>query len=305
VETKAYWIEISLTVDGELAEALAEAISRYVVNGVVVESEAISQPDNAEGIPSTIAKVYGYIPVDEKLEETRQKIEEALWYLGRIQPLPQPTYRKIEEQNWMAAWKSRYHPIPVGERLLVLPAWMEQTDPTRLAIRIDPSMAFGTGTHPSTQLCLQMTDKYTQAGERAIDVGCGSGILSIGAALLGASRVVSVDIDPESVKATRENGEANGVLDQLEIGPGSVTEVLRGDYSFNQAPLVLVNILAPIILQLFQDGLADLVAPGGKLVMAGILEPQARSVEEAAEARGLRKIDHGQINDWVCLVYEK
>jgi ribosomal protein L11 methyltransferase len=305
VEAKAYWIEISLTVDGELAEALAEAISRYVVNGVVVESEAISQPDNAEGIPSTIAKVYGYIPVDDKLEETRQKIEEALWYLGRIQPLPQASYRKIEEENWMAAWKTRYRPIPIGERLLVLPAWMEHPDPSRMAIRIDPSMAFGTGTHPSTQLCLQMTDKYTQPGQRAIDIGCGSGILSIGAALLGASQVLSVDIDPESVKATRENGAANAVLTQLEIGSGSVKEVLRGDFSFNQAPLVLVNILAPIILQLFADGLADLVAPGGKLVMAGILEPQAQSVEQAAESLGLRKIDHGQINDWVCLVYEK
>jgi ribosomal protein L11 methyltransferase len=150
-----------------------------------------------------------------------------------------------------------------------------------------------------------MTDKYTQPGQRAIDIGCGSGILSIGAALLGASQVLSVDIDPESVKATRENGAANAVLTQLEIGSGSVKEVLRGDFSFNQAPLVLVNILAPIILQLFADGLADLVAPGGKLVMAGILEPQAQSVEQAAESLGLRKIDHGQINDWVCLVYEK
>ena len=114
----------------------------------------------------------------------------TLAYLGRIQPIPEPAYRPIQDEDWMSSWKEHYHPIPIGQRLLVLPAWIEQSDPSRIAVKIDPSMAFGTGTHPSTQLCLEMVEKYTRPGQPVIDVGCGSGILSIAALKLGAASVL-------------------------------------------------------------------------------------------------------------------
>lgn len=302
---EARWLEVSLSVDGELAEAVAEVLSRYVSQGVVTESGVIYNDAEDEGTPFGPVRVYGYIIVDEHLEETRARLSEALWYLGRIRPLPEPTFRSIEDEDWMAAWKQHYHPIPIGKRLLVLPIWIEQYDPARIPVRIDPSMAFGTGTHPTTQLCLEMVESYARPGMQVIDVGCGSGILSIAALKLGALRALGVDIDPAAVRSTRENAIPNGVLEGLESGVGSVSEILNGQFSLRQAPLVLANILAPVIIRLFDAGLADLAAPGGVMVLSGILDEQAAGVLAAAEKHGLRHLETRHILDWVAIALEK
>lgn len=301
----ANWLEISLTVDGELAEAVADVMARYVANGVVVESDVIYNDAEDVGTPFGPVRVYGYIPVNDQLEDTRQRLAESLWYLGRIQPLPEPSFRTIEDQDWMVAWKKNYHPINIGKRMLILPAWIENPSPERIAVRIDPSMAFGTGTHPTTQLCLEAIEKYLQDGQSVIDVGCGSGILSIAALLYGADHALGVDIDDESMRSSRENAETNGVAQHFELHIGSVAEIRSGKYSLSQAPLVLANILAPIIIRLFGDGLADLVSPAGTLVLSGILAEQADRVEEAAVKNGLTPIERYQSGDWVALIYRK
>ncbi len=300
------WLEISVTVDDEMAEAVAEVLSRYVSQGVVMERAVTFNDAEDEGTPYGPVKVYGYLAVDASLEETRQRVLEGLWYLGRIRPealLPEPTYRTIDDQNWMAAWKEHYHPIPVGEKLLILPAWIEQTDMSRIAVKIDPSMAFGTGTHPTTQLCMQAIEKYITPGVDVIDVGCGSGILTIAAMKMGAGRGLAVDIDNAAVISTVENSSANGTLQGLETGLGSVAEVLDGRFSYKQAPFVLANILAPVLIRLFDIGLADLVSPGGVLVLSGILEPQAADVIAAGEAKGMHFVETLQMLDWVALVF--
>jgi ribosomal protein L11 methyltransferase len=302
---EARWIEVSLVVNGELAEAVAEVLDRYSSNGVVVESGVSFSDDEDEGHAAGPVKVFAYLPVDEYLEEKRQRLAEALWHLGQIQKMPEPAYREIEDEDWMSAWKVHYKPIPIGKRLLVLPAWIEQQDMTRIAVKIDPSMAFGTGTHPSTQLCLEMIEAHLQPLEDVIDVGCGSGILSIAALKLGSRHALGVDIDSASVRSTRENAVANGVMDHLEVGLGSVTEILAGQFSLRQAPFVLANILAPVIIRLFAAGLADLVAPAGKIVLAGILDEQAAGVIQAAEAHGLHYVETRTQADWVALLLEK
>jgi ribosomal protein L11 methyltransferase len=233
---EAKWMEVSLVVDGELAEAVADVLGRFATNGVVVESGVKYNDAEDEGTPVGPVKVYAYLAYDEHLEETRQRLEEGLWYLGRIQPLPAPAYKPIQDEDWMSAWKEHYHPIPVGERLLVLPAWIEQTDLSRVAVKIDPSMAFGTGTHPTTQLCMELLEPTTTPGIDLIDVGCGSGILSIAALKLGAGHALAVDIDPQAVRSTRENAAANGVLENVESGVGSVSEVLGGQFSMKTSP---------------------------------------------------------------------
>ena len=301
---EAKWLEISVTVDDEMAEAVAEVLSRYVSQGVVMERNVKFNDAEDEGTPYGPVKVYGYLVVDESLEETRQRVLEGLWYLGRIRPLPEPTYRTIDDQNWMAAWKEHYHPIPIGEKLLILPAWTEQSDMSRVAVKIDPSMAFGTGTHPTTQLCMQAVEKYTTPGVDVIDVGCGSGILSIAALKMGAGRALAVDIDNAAVRSTVGNGAAKDILQGLETGLGSVAVVLEGRFSYRQAPLVLANILAPVLIRLFEIGLADLVTPGGRLVLSGILEPQAADVIAAAQAKGLTHLETLQMNDWVAIVFD-
>jgi ribosomal protein L11 methyltransferase len=301
----AKWLEVSLTVDGELAEAVAEVLDRFASGGVVVESNVKYRNIEDEGTAYGPVKVFGFLTVDETLEEKRQKLEEALWYLNAIRELPQAVYREIADQNWMTAWKEHYHPIEIGKKLLILPAWIEQKDMTRVAVKIDPSMAFGTGTHPSTQLCLELIEEHVQSGKAVIDIGCGSGILTIAALKLGASQALAVDIDAESVKETLKACKFNQVGEQVETGQGSVEEIMRGDFGMKQAPLVLANILAPVLIKLFDDGMAETVTPGGAILLAGILEEQSAKVRSAAESKGLTFVEERHSGDWVALVMKK
>lgn len=298
------WLQVSFTVESEIAEAVAEVLGRFALNGVVIESDVIYNDAEDEGTPTGPVRVYGYLPVDAALEDTRQRLEEALWHLGQIQPLPKPVYQRIEDQDWMATWKQHYRPIVIGQRLMILPSWLEPGSSTRLVVRIDPGMAFGTGTHPTTQLCLELMERYVRPGEAMIDVGCGSGILSIGGVLLGATHVLAVDIDQAARRAARENAARNGVKDRIEIGVGSVREILQGQYSIRRAPLVVVNILAPIILRLFEDRLENLLAPGGTLLLSGILQEQVAEVIRAAGERSLRLVEQRQMGDWVALAFQ-
>ena len=302
---KKRWLEFSITVNGELAEAVAESVSRYAANGIVVEN-AVEYPNGSEvAQPVDLTKVVGYLPIDETLNEKRHLLEEAIWHLSQVVPLPEPSFKVIKEQDWMEAWKDNYHPIPIGEKMLILPAWFEQVDDERIAIRINPGMAFGTGTHPTTQLCIWAFEKYLQPGQTVIDVGCGSGILSIGALLLGAEQALGVDIDPESVRSSHENGELNKVNDKMIVAAGSVSDILANKFEYNQAPVVLANILAVTIIQLFEDGLSDLVSQSGCLILSGILIGQVGDVMAKASQYPLELVEKLQKEDWVALVYKR
>jgi len=281
--------------------------ARFAPNGVMTEQGVKYNDAEDAGTPTGPITVRAYLEVNDQLEETRQKLEESLFYLGMIRPLPAPAYKQIADQNWMEAWKQYYKPILIGERLLILPAWMDSPNPERIAIKIDPGMAFGTGTHPTTQLCLELMEKVfvERQMSNVIDVGCGSGILSIAALKLGATNVLGVDIDEESVKNSRENADTNGVGDELMLGVGSVNEILAGKFAFKQAPLVVANILAPVIIRLFDAGLADLIEEHGAIVLSGILFEQEQSVIEAGQAKGLQLNERRQIGDWVALTMSK
>lgn len=300
-----FWLEVSLTVDGELAEAVAEVIGRFTPQGVVMEQDVKYNDAEDAGTAYGPVRVYGYMPMDSGIEQKRQQLEEALWHLGQIQPLPEAEYRSVPDQDWMSAWKEHYRPIPVGEKILILPAWLESTYPDRLAIKIDPSMAFGTGTHPTTQLCLALLEKYVEPGKNIIDVGCGSGILSIGAVKLGAISALAVDIDSASVRATNENAIANEVEDQIFSALGSVAEILQGQYTSRHAPVVVVNILAPVIVRLFNEDLARLITPGGTIILSGILIEQATEIEVEAASHGLQLQERLTMGDWIAFAFRK
>jgi ribosomal protein L11 methyltransferase len=316
------WLEVALTVNGELAEAVADVLARFTPNGVTTEQAVNFVNDEDEGTPIGPVTVRAYLPAGVGLEERRQKLEESLFYLGMIQPLPAPVFTPLPDQNWMEAWKERYQPIPIGRRLIIVPPWLESPDVARLSIKIDPGMAFGTGTHPTTQLCLEFIEEFLRQrpqtmehhpssiihGPRSavIDVGCGSGILSIGALKLGADFALGVDIDEASIKASRENAAANDIApEQFAVGLGSVTEILEGRFPLKQAPLVLANILAPVIVRLFGLGLADLVAPGGSLILSGILAEQGDSVRSVAEEHRLKFVEKHQMGDWLVLLMQQ
>jgi ribosomal protein L11 methyltransferase len=300
---KASWLRIALEVDPELAEAVSEALARYIPGGVVIESTAVYANAEDEGHAVGPLRVLGYIPNDAQLEERRSQIEQALRYLELIQPLPTASYELIEEQNWMEAWKQHYKPLTIGERLLVLPAWHTAPDGERVAIRIEPGMAFGTGVHPTTQLCLQLLEKIVRPGDSVIDIGCGSAILAVAAMKLGATQAVAVDIDEQALDNARLNAQLNEV--EIEIGVGSVSEVRRGDYGLQLADVVLANILAPVLVRLLDDGLGALMAPGGALVLSGVLDEQAETLESALKKHGLKIEAVKKIQDWQAYAVRK
>ena len=314
------WLEVSMVVNGELAEAVADVMARFAYSGVMMEQGVKYNDEEDAGTPTGPITVRAYLEMDDQIEEKRQKLEESLYYLGMIQPLPAATYRQIADQNWMEAWKQHYKPILIGKRLVIVPAWMESPDPNRVAIKIDPGMAFGTGTHPTTQLCLELMelffdDRPSTTDHKAssivhgplsiIDVGCGSGILSIAAIKLGAQTALGVDIDAGSVQNSRENANANGVGDEFILGVGSVDEIRNGQFAFDKAPLVIANILAPVIVRLFDGGLADLVQPNGAIILSGILQEQEQRVIEAAQTQGLKMNERRQMGDWVALTMSR
>ncbi len=305
------WLEISLVVDEEQAEAVAEVLARFIPQGVAIESTAVTaQEDDSAGRALGPWRVRGYLPAEAGLEDRRQRLEEALWYLGRIRPLPPPQYRWVKDEDWAEAWKEHYRPIPIGRRLLIVPAWLDHTEEGRISLRIEPGMAFGTGTHPTTQLCLEWIEAFFERPSpshevSAIDLGCGTAILAIAALKLGAWRALGVDIDPLALEAARQNALLNGVSERLELVQGSLEDIRQGSLGLRQAPLLLANILAPVLVRFFNEGLADLLAEGGYLVLSGILEEQADEVAQVAQRHGLSQVGRTQKGDWVALCYTK
>ena len=305
------WLEVAITTNGELAEAVADVFARHAPSGVVAERGIKYLDADDPGTPKDEVIVRAYLPMDDRVEEHRQRLEQDLSYLGMIQPLPAPTFTLIKDENWMAAWKEHYRPIPVGEKLIIIPAWMDSPDKTRIPIKIDPGMAFGMGTHPTTQLALRLMEDIIESSVGAqhavplrqmIDVGCGSGILSIAALKLGVERALGVDIEAPSVKLARENAEVNEIGEEFIIAQGSVDEILAGAFEFKSAPLVMANMLAPILIRLMKAGLGKLVSENGTLILSGILEEQETRVRETAESHHLKIIERRQEGDWIAFV---
>jgi len=213
-DEKKSWLEVSLQCSGELAEAVAEVFARYCPEGVVLDNITRYDAEKHEHIPTGMMRVAAYLPLDDELESKKRSLEEALWYMGRIVPLAAPEFVSIADQDWMTVWKQNYQPLRIGKSWLILPAWLEVPEgETRRVVRIDPAMAFGTGTHPSTQLCLLGVEEYALGAETVIDLGCGSGILSIAALKLGVRHALAVDIDEQAVIATLNNARINAIGD--------------------------------------------------------------------------------------------
>ncbi len=294
------WLEVSLIANGEIAEAAADVLARHAPAGLALE------PTDAPAADKTSAasiRVRAFLPMDGQLEARRANIEEGLWHLSQIMPIPEPTFQPIEEENWTESWKAGYRPMPVGERLLIQPSWLPLAEDDRSVIIIDPGQAFGTGAHPSTRLCLAALVEHLLPGDVVFDLGCGSGILSIAAARLGAARVRAVDIDPLAVEATTENVSRNGVENVVKVELGSLGELLAaGEQESDCADILLANILASVLDDLLQAGLANSVKPGGKLILSGVLNAQAKSLIESAQEVGLILLQVIKEADWQALV---
>lgn len=301
--TTSSWLRIALEVEPELAESISEVLARYIPGGIVIESTAVTANAEDEGGAIGPMRVMGYIPNDDQVEQTRAQIEQGLRMLAMIQPVPEPAYEIVQQQNWMEAWRQHYKPLTIGERLMVVPAWMDVETGNRIPIRIEPGMAFGTGVHPTTQLSLQLVEKYVKPGLSVFDIGSGSAILAIAATKLGATPVVAVDNDPEALSNAQENARLNHT--QIAVGVGSVANVLAGTYGAKQADVVVANILAPILIRLLDEGLGDLVASGGVLLLSGILAEQEAAMKAVLANKGFKIIEERRIDDWLGLAVQE
>jgi ribosomal protein L11 methyltransferase len=287
------WLEISVRVDGEAAEAVSELFNRYGRGGAVVEQRLTSGPGAHDDVDELWVKAY--IPIEDR--RLKHQIEEALWHLGQLYPIPDPEFAVLGEADWAEAWKAHYGVLHVGQRTVIVPAWESyDPEPDEVVLVLDPGMAFGTGTHPTTRLCLAALEELPVSGMEVLDLGTGSGILSIAAAKRGAALVRAVDIDPVAVASARENVAANGVADVVCVNTGSL-EAARATYD-----LVLVNILYSVIVDLLEQGLADVLRTNGLVIASGIIDDQEADLVKAFEAHGIEVTGRRRERDWVAVI---
>lgn len=292
-------IELSIRADPESAEALAAAFNAYAYGGAVIEQVVIPEPGETldAARPYTVR---AFLLDDETADEKRREMERAVWALGMLRPLGELETRALAEQDYANAWKKFYTVLHVGARTVIKPSWLEYTPRENdIVIELDPGMAFGTGLHPTTRLCLAMLEKYVTADCEMLDVGTGSGILAIGAAKLGARKVDARDIDPIAVETAQKNVAASGLADQIRVTRRSVT-IEPDPHTFQ---IVTANIFADTIAELAPALIHHLV-PGGVLIASGILVERAHLVENAMDEQGMTRVDKLQEVDWLALVYK-
>lgn len=204
--------------------------------------------------------------------------------------------KDVDEEDWSNAWKKYYHPVQVGEHLVVCPSW-EAYDrkPDEVVLTLNPGMAFGTGTHDTTRLCMELLEKYITPQDTVLDVGCGSGILAITAALLGANKIIGCDIDEVAVKVAGENAALNGVQDRISFHQGDLTSQVEGSFQ-----IICANIVADVIIRLSEDA-GSYLAKDGIFITSGIIDTREQDVLNALEQNGFQVIERRTSGGWVAL----
>jgi ribosomal protein L11 methyltransferase len=209
-------------------------------------------------------------------------------------------FRPVLEQDWVEAWKKRLKVLRIGERLVIRPSWLDYDAAAGdVVIQLDPGMAFGTGLHPTTQLCLCALEELVRPGMKVLDLGTGSGILAMAAAKLGAKRVLALDSDQQAVSVARANVNDNGVDGLVSVRRGSLSDVS------GRHDLVVVNILARVIVEMVEEGLSERLRPDGVLITAGIIVDKSAEVIRAFERSNLELVDQRQRGDWISLLAKR
>lgn len=309
------WSEISIHTTNEAVEPISNILHEAGASGVVIEDpfELVkTRTDqfgeiyqlNPQDYPDDGVIIKAYLTVNSFLNETVDEIKEAISNLVLYNidiGKNNISISEVNEEDWATAWKKYYHPVKISDRFTIVPTWEAYTpvNSDELIIELDPGMAFGTGTHPTTVMCIQALERTVQENDQVVDVGTGSGVLSIAAAMLGAKKVTALDLDEVAVESARLNIELNNVLNIVEVSQNNLLDGVD-----QAADIVVANILAEIILR-FTNDVASVVKQGGYFIASGIIQQKKQDVKEAMIAVGFEIEETLQMEDWVAIIGRK
>lgn len=316
------WSEITIHTTEEAVEMISNFMHELGAGGVTIEeSGSLNRPrDTSLGqwyetplndIPEGEAVIQGYFPETEPigpiLEQFRLRVAGLRDEIGIDIGRGDISVRTVDEEDWATAWKQYFKPLRISERITIKPTWedYEATGPEEIVLELDPGMAFGTGTHPTTSLCLRVLEEVVREGQDVIDVGTGSGVLAIAAARLCARRVLALDLDPVAVSSAAENVRLNGLMERIDVRESDLLGILRSPGSEAEIGVrlpvqtVVANILAEIIL-LFLDDVREVLAPGGVYIVSGIYKNKEDEVEAALRRTGFVVERKAKDQDWVA-----
>lgn len=306
------WAEITVCTTQEATEAVANLFVELGATGVIIDDPQLVERHRDAGawdycdLPvssETGVRVVGYLPVlpslEDQLGELKRNIEQTRKFFSDIGP-GTVTWRAVQEEDWANGWKKYFHPLRVGTHLVIKPSWESfRAVPQDIVIELDPGMAFGTGTHATTTLCMEMLETYLKPDMSVIDVGTGSGVLAITAAKLGACSVLAVDLDPVAVRVASENIAINKVVAQVDTLQGDLLQHVT-----QPADMVIANIIANVIIGMATDVVHSL-KPHGLFLASGIIDERLAEVEAAIRQVGLAVIEIRQKDGWAAIIARK
>ena len=309
------WSELSIHTTEEAVDAISNILHEAGASGVVIEDsqDCERQRDqqygeiyalDREDFPQEGVIVKAYLPVSSFLAENVKEIKLAINNLKKFNinlGANEVSLSEVDEEDWSTAWKQYYHPVKISNRFTIVPTWenYEPVESDELMIELDPGMAFGTGTHPTTVMSLQALEKHVQQGMYVTDVGTGSGVLAIGASMLGANHVHALDLDPIAVRSAKENIALNKIGGTIDVVEGDLLDTVK-----EPADIVVANILAEIIMT-FTDDAYTVVKPGGLFITSGIIETKKEDVKQSLTNAGFIIDEVMMMEDWVTIVSRK
>lgn len=313
--TQVKWSELSIHTTHEAVEAVSNVLHEAGASGVVIEDSmefARERQDmfgeiyalDPNDFPAKGVILKAYLPVTSFLGETVEEVKLAIKNLsnyGINVGENEIAISEVNEEDWATAWKKYYHPVKISERFTIVPTWetYEPVSTDELIIELDPGMAFGTGTHPTTVMCLQALEKTVKSDDYVTDVGTGSGVLAIGAALLGAKHVHALDLDEVAVRSAEINVQLNKVQHIANVVHGNLLDSVE-----QQSDIVVANILAEIIMSFTNDAF-QVVKEGGMFITSGIIGAKKEDVKQSLEAAGFIIVEVMMMEDWVTIISKK
>ncbi|MGG4504549.1 50S ribosomal protein L11 methyltransferase [Heyndrickxia sporothermodurans] len=309
------WSEIMIHTTNEAIEPISNILHEAGASGVVIEDpfDLVKEREdqfgeiyqlNPDDYPEEGVIIKAYLSVNSFLGETVEEIKQAINNLALFNidiGQNQVTISEVNEEEWATAWKKYYNPVKISEKFTIVPTWekYEAVSSDELIIELDPGMVFGTGTHPTTVMCIQALERTVKQNDTVIDVGTGSGVLSIAAALLGASQVTALDLDEVAVQSAKLNVKLNKVQDKVTVSKNDLLNGMNG-----QVDVVVSNILAEVIMS-FTDDVAKAVKPNGYFIASGIIQQKKDQVKDAIISSGFTIVETIVMEDWIAFIAKR